>query len=43
MIVKKNEINAMYEIPEMQIIELVMIDVITASYDPFPGEDEVFG
>ena len=44
MIVKKVEISAMYEKPEMQVIALNMIDVVTASGDePFLGEDETWG
>lgn len=43
MIVRKVEINAMYEKPEMQVIEFLARDVIRTSGDePFPGEDEDF-
>lgn len=41
--VRKNEISAIYEKPEMQVIELFMNDVIRTSGDePFPGEDDGF-
>lgn len=44
MIVKKVEISAIYEKPEMQVIALNRIDVVTVSGDePFLGEDEVWG
>ena len=40
---KKIEISAMYEKPEMQVIEFFVRDVIRTSGDePFPGEDDVF-
>ena len=43
MIVKEIEIKAMYEIPEMQVIKLDMIEVVTTSADePFLGEDEIW-
>ena len=43
MIVRKVEINAIYEKPEMQVVELFVSDVIRTSGDkPFPGEDDVF-
>ena len=43
MIVKEIEIKAMYEKPEMQVIKLNMIEVVTASGDePFLGDDEVW-
>lgn len=43
MIVRKIEISAMYEKPEMQVVKLCVRDVIRTSGDePFPGEDDVF-
>ena len=43
MLVKKIEISAMYEKPEMQVIKFLVRDVIRTSGDePFLGEDEDF-
>ena len=40
---RKTEINAIYERPELQVITLYVKDVIRTSGDePFPGEDDVF-
>ena len=40
---KKTEINAIYERPELQVIQLYVNDVIRTSGDqPFPGEDDGF-
>ena len=40
---KKLEIKAIYEKPEMQMGEISVIDVITSSGDePFPGDDDTW-